>query len=359
MSLSFCRSSLTKASLGVLLFASQAVLVSAQYSLTKLQGITAYDTAFLNDVGQVATNSAFWSNGTTTKLSESIPGFIAGLNNQGQVVGYSVVTFPVMGYIWQAGVMTFLPPLFPRQETEGLSINEKGEIVGLADPTPLDSSLSFHAVYWGLDRKPVDLGVLLGQDISVARAINDEGQILSTSASIFVATNEHTLIVTDASASSPLQFTISGSGLTIAGMTNSGLISGTVDSKAFFWREGKLTYILPFGAVSSSVFGFNNDGAIVGTYTTADAKIRPFVYDDGIVTDLFSELSPLLPTGASLTTAFDINNLGQILISDANKNLYIASPLASPVPEPASFAYCFALVAICLGLRKTLPRFRQ
>jgi probable HAF family extracellular repeat protein len=101
----------------------------------------------INDAGQVVGysyaaaggNAFLWQNGIMTNLGE-LPGggddsFALGINNAGQVVGSSAATNGQSAFLWQNGVMTDLSTVSGVVGTgwsliEATAINDAGQIVG-------------------------------------------------------------------------------------------------------------------------------------------------------------------------------------------------------------------------------------
>jgi probable HAF family extracellular repeat protein len=122
----------------------------------------------------------FWENGTMTDLGTfgGNCGVVRGLNNRGQVTGFSYL----------AGDVVYQPFLWDKEgglKDLGLlggvygatyGINDAGDAVGWAD---LEGDVLNHAVLWPNGKTtPTDLGVVTGYAQSIAGAINSKGQIV-------------------------------------------------------------------------------------------------------------------------------------------------------------------------------------
>lgn len=91
--------------------------------------------------------------------------FVHGMNNLGQVVGYCPsATGDRQGYLWNYSDKSMIPltPLVPGSTSEGIAINDRGEIAGVSDS---------QAVLWR-NRKALDLKLLPGGSWSTPSAIN-------------------------------------------------------------------------------------------------------------------------------------------------------------------------------------------
>ncbi len=151
-------------------------------------GVSSIGTA-INDAGIIVgfsgeggnTHWAMWDRGQFTDLGLS--GIARGINNAGDVVGESVVSFPGGGagnhaFLLRNGVATDLGGLEPSRESQALGITARGQIVGGGYTS---GGLSFHAFVW-TDGSMTDLGTLSGL-VSEADAINNSGKIAGVSSS--------------------------------------------------------------------------------------------------------------------------------------------------------------------------------
>jgi len=141
-----------------------------------------------------------WTHGNVTDLG-SLPGDISsyanGINNAGQIVGSGTYisdaansTVEHHATLWNNGTLSDLGTiginLLPGYNSSyANAINNKGQVVGRSNVTTLDSTgaiadISEHAFLWQ-SGSMVDLGALPGSNISVASAINDNGQVVGTS----------------------------------------------------------------------------------------------------------------------------------------------------------------------------------
>jgi probable HAF family extracellular repeat protein len=122
----------------------------------------------------------FWENGKITDIGTlgGNCGDVRGLNNQGQVIGFSYLAGDVLLHPFRWDKKGGLQDLGLLGGVVGATygINDAGDAVGWAD---LAGDVIFHAVLWPNGKTtPTDLGVTAGFATSVAVAINSKGQIL-------------------------------------------------------------------------------------------------------------------------------------------------------------------------------------
>jgi probable HAF family extracellular repeat protein len=153
--------------------------------------------------------------------------------------------------------------------SEGTSINNRGEVVGVS--TVANGATHLFLYTQGHMR---DLGTAAGQAFATA-VLNDRGEILASTA---------------------------GSG----GMGASYLFRNNVFFK------------LPFSAT-----GMNNSTVIVGTKPAATAVSRAYLYFRGISIDLNELVEPSLPL---LTSASGVSNNDKIVVTGVNGQLYVLTP---------------------------------
>jgi len=100
-----------------------------------------------------------------------------------------------LGFIWQDGLMTELPPIGGKN-SEAFGVNNLGQVVGMAETATQDPNcippqvLDFEAVIWGPTPGQIqELPVLPGDSIGAALAINDKGQVVGLSGMCAVPTS--------------------------------------------------------------------------------------------------------------------------------------------------------------------------
>jgi len=142
------------------------------------------------NLSPIAISRAFlWEKGALTDLGvlgDGHDAFANAINDEGQVVGASQYTAssdpalqfpPPHTFLWQKGSMTDLGAFPGAKISNGLGINNAGQIVGLST-IPGDND--FHSALWS-GGVLTDLGVFPGDTDSAANAINSRGQIVGAS----------------------------------------------------------------------------------------------------------------------------------------------------------------------------------
>lgn len=322
-------------------FLASSAVSYGQYTLVKV-GNSGYGTPALNNHDQVTLGAMVWSAGTTTTLSGLEDGFTFGrsINDSAQIVG-SVrgSDFVTRATLWQNGVRTFLPPLVPNYSSYAAGINDRGEIVGYAEK----SNRELTAVVWKTSTSsPVEIGALPGDQTSFGLVINIHGTVAGLSKPSIAAGFGLAGFKFDGGQLSQLG-PMSLRDMTVRDINGKGIIVGYQDGAAYFFDKE----MHAFGGPASAANGINEYGEIVG-YTNDDSNIaRPFLYKNGVMIDLASIFRSQLPdfdVENSSVVAWDINDKGDIVLSDQFNNVYLATadnphpiPGLSPVPEPASF----------------------
>ena len=284
------------------------------------------------------------------------------INNFGQIVGMSetAVLDPngedICGFnthltcrpfLWQFFHMSALPTL-GGNNGEASAINNRGQIVGMAEDGSVDASCpsgttnnrtQLPALWQNGKVQPLPTG---SDPSGFALWINDDGQAVgytgACGAMNHAASWENNTVTL-------LKDLGTGAGAIAYGNNNLGQIVGSVFVSpggairyGALWQNGTLTVLsqLPTGDIASIASGINDLGQVVGS--TWDSNFNwshAFIYQNGVLTDL----NTLFPKGLNLraTMANKINERGQIsgmatVLSgpDAGK---VHAFLATPVNE--------------------------
>lgn len=279
-----------------------------------------------------------------------------GINNSGQVTGYSDTPSGVQNaFLYSGGSMTdlgTLPPCTIAGQTcngsQGYGINNSGQVVGFSYTTP-----NFHAFLYS-GGSMTDLGTL-GGDRSFAYGINDSGQV--TGYAYVDPSTTHAFLYTGGVMTD--LGTLGGGGSNGYGINDSGQIVGTSITSgdiydAFLYTGSVMTDLGGLaGADYSQATGINASGEIVGS-SRISGEWQAFLDSGGIMTDIN-------PTGWSDTFATGINDEGQIVGYGTNPAGQERGFLLTPaVPEPSSVILMSTmLLGVAFLARKRIATHRS
>ena len=258
-----------------------------------------------------------------------------------------------LGFAWQDGVMTPLPPLPGGYDSYAAGVNNKGQVVGWAedgilDPTcnhapPVSQYFQFEAVIWGPKLTEItQLPPFPGDPDSAGVAINDLGQVVGISGlcanAVGGASARHALLWENGK---PTDLGNIGGGAwnTPSSLNKHGQIVGfgntSGDENAGFapnaWLWTKATGMQPLpllsGDTNSIAYDINEKGQIVGQSAgPSDGPIgeRAFLYENGMMLDLNALIQP--DTSLYLTNGQGINDSGEIVGTafDSSSGLLVA-----------------------------------
>jgi probable HAF family extracellular repeat protein len=255
------------------------------------------------------------------------------INDFGQIVGYSETSVPdpngedICGFgthltcrpfLWQFFHMSALPTL-GGNNGQASGINNRGQIAGFSETTTVDSTCPPNRITMGVlweNGKPQALLPLASDPDAIAYGINNRGQAVGYSGTCTAANHA---VVWENGSPVPLQ-DLGVEGLSLAWAINDqGQIVGEVlnpegtTETAALWQNHEITNLgtLPgdFGSLASGISG---DGQVVvgSTWNSNFEWSHAFIYQNGVMTDL----NTLLPASSNLyaTMANKINERGQI-----------------------------------------------
>jgi probable HAF family extracellular repeat protein len=227
------------------------------------------------------------------------------VNDAGQVVGVAAIPpdrraggVGNRAVLWANGQITDLGTLPGGDNNRANDVNSRGEAVGIWLPgAPLTP---FHAALWAGGRL-VDLGTLPGAPVSRALAINDAGQIAGRAADAPEGGRPP-------DCPAPRRCV-------------------PILHRGGAWVELPTLPGFPNGSTTE----LNNAGQVVGQVQAADGASRAVLWAGDAVIDL----NTAIPAGSGwvLTTAFDINEGGQIVGAGTlhgQRRGFLLSPAATP-----------------------------
>lgn len=250
-----------------------------------------------------------WSNGSATTLAGiyNAYGYASGINNHGQVIGWSLQgRYDTVATLWNNNSPTALAAL-AGYTADAYAINDQGIIAG----TAVNDSYSHTAVFWDAQNQIHQLQGISG-GMSGAYDINEQGILTGWSTS--ADNHQHATI----------------------------------------WVDGQAVDLGRLGGYASYAYGLNNLGDVVGSYIDTSAGVYEeyaLIWKNGVASNLNSLVD--LPSGITLVYAQDINDLGYIIAQGYDTEGRFSSYLLTPVPEPSSYVLMLAgLVLMGISRRK-------
>jgi probable HAF family extracellular repeat protein len=281
------------------------------------------------EAGERFASGFLYSGGTSIVVGSTRFSSTFGINDKTQVVGQTSLTPPFPGappqqaFLYSNGTTTDLDNVNGRQSA-AFGINNEGEITGslstgTCTPLPPCSLGDTHA-FVDTGHGLTDLGTL-GGNFSEGLGINNRGEIVGGS---------------NLTADAPLHLflfhgamrdlgTLNGNSTEGSAINDHGQIIGSAAQIGFLFSHGNF-HLLPTlnGGTYSLPGGINNWGAVVGSSdVSGGGPSHAFLYDDGELIDLNNIVEPSLPL---LTSASAINDKGQIVASGLNGQSYVLTP---------------------------------
>ena len=226
----------------------------------------------------------------------------------------------------------------PYSTTSG--INRAGQVVGYtytpggSGDTHGGKGVSKHAFLYS-DHKITDLGTFGGTDGFVT-AINDSGQMIGYFMPKSVPGIAYMPIRAFLYSSNKLVElgTLGRSVTTPTDINDLGQVVGYGQipggrTHAFSYSGGRMKDLATLaGGSQSYAYGINNSGHVVGASESADLTLHAFLYTEGVMQDL----NKLIPTNSGwlLSEARDINDSGQIVgvgVANGQKRAFVLTPL--------------------------------
>jgi len=330
---------------------SEAVSINANGEIAGRSGNGVIDPL----VGVEEIRAVLWKDGKINDLG-TLGGnhsIAIGLNNGGDVIGFSVNTIPdpfsllyllgggftngtqTRGFLWHKGHMQDLGTL-GGPDTQAFGLNERGQAIGISyinsTPNPVTGLPPADPFLWDEDRGMIDLGTL-GGAWGGAGALNNRGQVIGDSSLAadpgaclnpsqpprFINPNCHPFFWDDGTIVDLNADTIGGKPITAQAINGAGEVvgnaafsNGAINGDAYLWKDGVITNLgtLP-GDCYSEAFAINSSGQAVGQSYSCDTGIaRSVLWEDGKVFDLNTLIPPT--SDLQLDNTFAISDRGEV-----------------------------------------------
>lgn len=287
-------------------------IFAAYYSITDLGTFGSdYSFAFnINNAGKVvgytSRGAYIWDKNKGIRYLPLIEAY--GINNRGQVVGTNM-TEPFNPVLWDKGKLTVLIG----SNGSANDINDSGQVVGFTNAFGGNA----HPYYWDKKSGMLDLGIFGGTD-GEATAINNSGYVVGWS-DVPESEGDGVAFIWDKKSGIKKLGTLGGDWSAADDINNLGMVVGLsrIDpndpelAHAFIWEKGIMTDLGTLGGDYSAASGINDFDEIVGISLDTYDIIRPVIWEDGQITDLYTLIvgNPIF----DFLFPAAINNAGQIV----------------------------------------------
>jgi probable HAF family extracellular repeat protein len=322
---------------GITFFNTTHATTTFYYAVTELESLSTKESGAygINNSGQVVgysypsggpMHAVLWDNDALIDVSRGGPfplNYASAINKTGQVVCNLSPTSHVSGrcpYLWQDGNITYIG------ECGGSSyvnaINNAGQVAGSSVNSPF---------VWqdGVMTPLTTLGS--NNHYSGALGINDRGQVVGFAAT--KSDNQSHAVLWQNNTIEDLGTLPGGSYSQASSINELGKVVGWSNTSsgsthAVFWQKRQIKDLGTFDGNDTKATAINNRGTVVGySFNSYDTPIHAFVGRNGRMRDLNS----LLPanSGWELTAAYGINDRGQIVgkgKKDGQTKAYLLTP---------------------------------
>lgn len=289
-----------------------AVLYSGGFlqDLGAFGGSTSYGNA-INDAGAIAgtfvtatgeRHGFMYRAGSFIDIGAGSSG--EGINARGDIVGSRQNEDGIHGYIYSDGALRDMNNVRTGRDGTAFDVNDAGQVAGKSTIDHASTEPSVHP-FWYRKGDTIDLGAMGSNYVTAAVAINNAGQIAGYSDS---ADGGH----------------------------------------AFLFDGGRgMVDLGGFGEGSLMVHDLNEHGTLVGTASTEESGLIPFMNIGDALVDLNTLIDPT--RGWQIFSAYANNDLGQIVGWGCQGTAcgLVRLDLVSPVPEPdAAWLLAAGLLAL-------------
>ncbi len=253
-----------------------------------------------------------YQDGSVRDLGAGTAGY--GINARGDVVGSRQTANGVAGFLYQGGNLIDVGNFGADRDARAVDINDAGAVAG--DMTTGPGSANLHPFLYQ-NSYLHDLGPLYPDENTGAIAINNAGQV-------------------------------------------AGYSTGPDGwMRAFLYHDGIMQDLGGFGESLLEIHDLNEHGTLVGTASTEEEGLIPFMNLGGALVDLNTLIDPDL--GWHIFSAYANNDLGQVVgygCRDATCGL-VRLDLASAVPEPGAVLSLLCGLIMFAGTRSARLRRLQ
>lgn len=322
---------------GITLFNTTNATTTFHYAVTELESLSTKESGAygINNSGQVVgysypsggpMHAVLWDNGTLIDVSRGGPfplNYASASNKTGQVVCNLSPSSHVSGrcpYLWQDGQITYIGQCGGSSYVN--AINNAGQVAGV------DISRAF---VWqnGYTNYLSSLDGSNSNSQSSALGINDRGQVVGYSST----SNEQHAVLWQNNGITDLGTLPGGNYSQASSINQLGMVVGWSRTSsgprhAVLWQRRQITDLGTLDGNDTQASDINNRGTVVGySFNSYYTPIHAFVWRNGRMRDLNS----LLPanSGWELTAAYGINDRGQIVgkgKKDGQTKAYLLTP---------------------------------
>lgn len=317
----------------------------------------------VNNAGQIVgyssttggdTHATLWVNTTAIDLGTLGGSWAMGINNSGQIAGAATDRYGIYAMLWNTDTTAVVIP-----NSFAMAVNDAGQLAG---SSTFSGNKHNHATLWN-GTVATDLGTLGGRS-SWANGINNYGQVVGDSDSITTGNtfNRATLW----NGKTPIDLgTLGGTQSNALDINNIGQVVGgswTTGDKSYhatLWSGNTSNDLGTLGGSTSLGIAINDVGQVVGhASTTGNAFQHATLWNGTTVIDLniFLDASKV-NEGWFLSLASGINDNGWI-VGDAI-NQFTGDQhafLLTPIPEPGIYILLFTGLGLLVVISRPRPR---